>query len=250
MKRFCCLLLCLVFVFSLASCEGTEIISTEEKVVAVEYGLADSINGESFIADGFSVVEYNSSSDVVLAVENGKADLGVVDDFQLNSYIAAGRKIKKKALCEYQIDYCVYFNSENEALQEEFNKAIDNLSNNGTLEEIKSKNLKSVVYQQTELIKSDKNLVMLCDPSFPGRIYMSNNNEIVGMDVDVAKAICNTLGYELKIKTADFDDLFTMLQEGEGDFLISATQVSDIRAEQFLLSDTYLTLNYHLIEKE
>ncbi len=250
MKRFYSFVLCLAFMLALSSCGETESILPEEKIVAVEYGLEGSIESESFFVDGFSIATYNTPSDVVLAVENGKATFGVLDDFQFNSYISAGRKIKNVALCGYRIEYCACFASDNEALQEKFNAAIHLLNKDGTLEKIKSDNLKNVAYEPIESIKSNETLVMLCDPSFPNRLYLNDNNDAVGLDIDIAKAICNYLGYELEIRTADFDDLFTMLQEGEGDFVISAAEVSEIKAEQFLLSDTYFTLNYHLIEKE
>ena len=93
-------------------------------------------------------------------------------------------------------------------------------------------------------------LTMLCDPSFANRVYTDKNGDVVGLDVDIAREICNTLGYDLEIVTADFDELFIKLDNGEGDFIISACEVNEEREEYYLLSDTYFTLNFNLIDRK
>ena len=91
---------------------------------------------------------------------------------------------------------------------------------------------------------------MLCDPNFEKRVFTDDDGEVVGFDVDIAREICNYLGYDLEIVTADFDELFIELNNGAGDFIISACEVNEEREEYYLLSDTYFTLNFFLIEKE
>lgn len=250
MKRIVSLILSFVFVVVLSSCNESTSILESEKIIAVEYSSPAEVACEDYASDDYTIVTYNSSSDVVLAVENKKADFGVLDEFDLNSYLTAGRNIKQKELCEYSIDYCAYFNSDNGALQDLFNKAINELNDNGTIEKVKNAHLKGENFECSEPNNENGTLTMLCDPSFKNRVYTDDNGNVSGLDVDIAREICNNLGYELEIVTADFDELFVKLNDGEGDFIISACEVNEERTEYYLASDTYFTLNYHLIEKE
>ena len=42
-------------------------------------------------------------------------------------------------------------------------------------------------------------------------------NEIVGIDADIAQAICDKLGYELKIEDMEFDSIINAVQSGKAD---------------------------------
>ena len=249
MKRIISFVLCFAFVIGLSSCNDVDLILDTEKIIAVRYASANEFACQEYVSDGYTKVTYNSSSDVVLAVENLKADCGILDEFELNSYLRAERKIKQVKRCEYSIDYCAYFSVDNEKLQNSFNEALQDLKDDGTIEKIKTAHLKGESFLNSKTINDNGTLTMLCDPSFDNRVYTDDNGEIVGLDVDIAREICNYLGYNLEIVTADFDKMFTKLEDGEGDFIISACEVNEERAEYYLLSDTYFTLNFYLIER-
>lgn len=249
MKRIIFFILCFTCVIGFSSCDGNVSKPATEKIIAVEYNSPNEVACEAYVSDTYTKVTYNSTSDVVLAVENKKADVGVLDEFELNSFISAGRNIKKKETCNHSIDYCAYFSNDNETLQQCFNEAIKELKDNGTLDKIKNAHLKGESIVRNNLNNKNGTLTMLCDPSFEKRVYTDDNGEIIGFDVDIAFEVCNYLGYDLEIVTADFDELFIKLEEGEGDFIISACEVTEERAQNYLLSDVYFTLNFCLIEK-
>ncbi len=249
MKRITSFILCFAFVIGLSSCSEGELLLETEKIIAVKYGSANELACEEYVLSNYTKVTYNSSSDVVLAVENKKADYGIIDEFELKSYINSGRKIKQKEVCEYSIDYCAYFSSSNENLKKIFNEAIGELTENGTFDKIQNAHLNGESYFENKTDNEKGTLTMLCDPHFDNRIYTDDSGDIVGPDVDVAREICNYLGYDLDIVTADFDEMFVKLQDGEGDFIISACEVNEEREAYYLLSDTYFTLNFYLIER-
>lgn len=249
MKRIISIVLCFVLVIAFSSCDDETSLIKTERIIAAEYGSANEIACEKYISDGFKKVTYNSSADVVLAVENKKADFGVLDEFELNSFVLAGRNIKQKERCEYTVDYCAYFSSDNEKLQELFNEAIRTLKVNGTIDKIKSAHLKGERFFNDNINNENDTLTMLCDPYFENRVYIDDEDEIVGLDVDIAREICNYLGYNLEIITADFDELFVDLENGEGDFIITACEYNEEHESYYLLSDIYFTLDYYLIER-
>ncbi len=249
MRRIIYIALCVILVVGLTSCDEVTSIIQGEKILAVEYGSPSETAGEDYTSDGYTKVTYNSASDVVLAVENMKATCGVLDEFEFNAFIEAKRNIKQSESCEYSIDYCAYFDSENNTLQKSFNEAIEALKENGTIDKITNAHMKDEKYKRSEIKNENGTLTMLCDPHFDNRVYRNDNGDIVGLDVDIAYEICNYLGYSLKIVATDFDELFIDLAEGDGDFIISACEVVEERAEYYLLSDTYFTLDFYLIEK-
>lgn len=249
MKRIISFILCFACVIGFSSCDESASFSATEKIIAVEYNSPNEVACDAYVPKTYTKVTYNSSSDVVLAVENMKADAGILDEFELNSFISAGRNIKKKETCKHSIDYCAYFSNDNETLQKAFDEAIKELKNNGTLDRIKNAHLKGEGFVRNNKNNKKGTFTMLCDPSFENRVYTDDNGEIIGLDVDIAFEICNYLGYDLEIVTADFDELFIKLDEGEGDFIISACEVNEERKEFYLASETYFTLNYYLIGK-
>lgn len=245
MKRIVFCILCPVILLLTASCGISEETYQTEKTVAVKYESADEFAVDEYVSDGFIAVTYNSTADVVLAVENGKADFGILNEFDYNLYRESEREIQIKEKCSYTTEYCAYMNFSDEELAEQFNGAITELKSNGTLEKI---------INGTEIFvngDSGENgtLTMLCDPSFENRIYADSDGNVTGIDVTIASEICRELGYKTEIVTGDFDELFLMLQDGEGDFIITASEFTQERSEYFLASDSYLTLNYFLIEK-
>ncbi len=250
MKRIFSFILCFVCIVGFSSCDESTFLSATEKIIAVKYSSPAETACEDYVSGDYTKVTYNSSSDVVLAVENQKADCGIVDEFELNSYINAGRNIKKKEKCEFTIDYCAYFSSDNEKLQTSFNEAISELNEVGTIDKIKEAHLNGKSFVNSKSNNENGTLTMLCDPHFKNQIYTDDNGEVVGMDVDIAREICNYLGYDLDIVTVDFDEMFMDLDEGNGDFVISACEVTEERADYYLLSDSYFTLNFYLIERK
>ena len=59
--------------------------------------------------------------------------------------------------------------------------------------------------------------------------YMKGN-EVVGVDMDIAKAIADHLGKELEIRNMDFDGALLAVQNGTVDFVAAGVSVDEERA--------------------
>ena len=57
---------------------------------------------------------------------------------------------------------------------------------------------------------------MATNAAFPPYEYY-DSNEIVGIDVDIARAIADKLGYELVIEDMEFDAIITAVSGGKAD---------------------------------
>ena len=216
-------------------------------LVAVAADSDERIAAEDYcIENDADLVEYNLTSDAVVAVLNDKADYVVLNEFEAQKYIDAGNEIAFVEKTKQKIDYVAWFNIDNPQLQAEFNSAFEHLKKDGVLTAIKDMNKsgKSYTYKNSAPVKGE--LVMLCDPLFDYILSYNDSGALCGVDYDIANAVCAYMGYELTIKTVEFDEMFNLLSLGEGDFIMSATKYTPERAEYFLASDVYSTLEYHV----
>jgi len=96
--------------------------------------------------------------------------------------------------------------------------------------------------------KDDNVLVMATNAEFPPYEYMEDG-EIVGIDAEIAAAIAEKLGKELKIENVDFDSIIIGVQEGKYDFAMAGLTVTEDRKEQVDFTDTYATGKQVIIVK-
>lgn len=92
-------------------------------------------------------------------------------------------------------------------------------------------------------------LVMVTNAEFPPYEF-HENNEIVGIDADIAKAIADKLGMELEIQDMAFDSLIPAVQSGKADFTAAGMTVNDDRKENVDFTDTYAEAAQVIIVKE
>ena len=83
-------------------------------------------------------------------------------------------------------------------------------------------------------------LTMATNAEFPPYEYFENE-VIVGIDAEVAQAICDKLGYELKIEHIDFDSIIPGIQGGKYDFGMAGMTVTDERLESVNFTQSYAT---------
>ena len=83
-------------------------------------------------------------------------------------------------------------------------------------------------------------LTMATNAYFPPYEYYEGE-KIVGIDAEVAQAIADKLGMELKIVDIEFDSIITGVQTGKYDMGMAGMTVTDERKESVDFSDSYAT---------
>lgn len=76
------------------------------------------------------------------------------------------------------------------------------------------------------------------------------NGDFVGIDIDIARALAEKLGYELEIQDMDFAGLIAALQNGQADFVMAAMSATDERKESADFSDVYYTSKHFIVSKK
>jgi len=92
-------------------------------------------------------------------------------------------------------------------------------------------------------------LVMATNAEFPQNEYYEDG-DIVGIDVEIAKAIAAKLGMELQIEDMAFDAIIPAVTSGKADFGAAGMTVTEERQRSVEFTDTYANSNQVAIVKE
>lgn len=77
--------------------------------------------------------------------------------------------------------------------------------------------------------------------------YFDESGNIIGFDIDIAKAIADEIGVETEIQNIDFDELLGAVEDGTVDIAIAAITITVERSEQVLFSNAYLNAGQVII---
>lgn len=84
-------------------------------------------------------------------------------------------------------------------------------------------------------------LVMGTNATFPPYEFVDDNNQVAGIDADIAAAVAEKLGMKLEIKDMAFDSLLSAVDGGAVDMVLAGMTVTPERAESVNFSDSYAT---------
>lgn len=88
--------------------------------------------------------------------------------------------------------------------------------------------------------RSNGTLVMATNAAFEPYEYYENNT-IVGIDIDMAQALCDILGMELKVEDMEFDSIISAVQSGKADIGVAGMTVTEDRLLSIDFTDPYTT---------
>lgn len=92
-------------------------------------------------------------------------------------------------------------------------------------------------------------LTMATNAYFPPYEYY-DGQDIIGIDADIAKAIADKMGLELKIEDMEFDSIITAVSTGKADLGLAGMTVTPDRQKNVDFSDSYATGIQSVIVKE
>ncbi len=100
-----------------------------------------------------------------------------------------------------------------------------------------------------EKIKEAGKIVVGLDIAFPPMGFQDENNEIVGLDVDLAKAVGEVLGVEIELRPIDWKAKELELKSGKIDVIWNGYTITAARKEEVLFSEPYLENKQIIIVK-
>ena len=97
--------------------------------------------------------------------------------------------------------------------------------------------------------RSNGTLVMATNAAFEPYEYYEGG-AIVGIDVDMAQAVADILGYELQIEDMEFDSIITAVQSGKADIGVAGMTITEDRLQNIDFTDPYTTATQVIIVRK
>lgn len=97
--------------------------------------------------------------------------------------------------------------------------------------------------------KNENELIMVTEAGFAPYEYY-DNNEIVGVDIDIAKEIAKELNKTLVVKDVAFDSIINEVKSGKADFGAAGISYNEERAKQVDFSINYTVSKQVVIVKK
>lgn len=100
--------------------------------------------------------------------------------------------------------------------------------------------------QSLDAIKKNGELIVYTNAEFPPFEYLANGQP-AGVDMDIAKAIADEIGVELKVENVKFDTIISSVQSGKAAMGAAGITVTDERKESVDFSVSYTTSTQYVI---
>lgn len=271
MKKFLAVILSAVLCLSLVACTGSapEDKTPEEtkpantvnskadlpgKKIGVQLGTTGDIYASDYEKEGSTIERYNKGADAVLALSQGKIDCVVIDNEPAKVFVENNKDLKILDEPFEVEDYAICISKEKTDLKEAINGALKTLKDNGTLDSIVKNYIgddagKTPYTAKADADRSKGTLVMATNAEFPPYEFMEGDT-VKGIDADMAQAVCDVLGYELKINNMEFDSIINAVVSGKADIGVAGMTVTKDRLKSVDFTDSYTTAKQAIIVRK
>ena len=212
---------------------------------------------------GFTLKTFDTGDLMYNSLSAGDVD-AVMDDQPVIEYaINQGQnlKISMKGEAVGSFAFGVKKGSKHEHLVTEFNEALAQMKEDGSLEEIinkwtTSKGSSDSAVPETSTPAGQKatptkdKYIIASDSSFAPFVFQDDSNQYTGIDMELIKAIAKDQGFTVEVTNPGFDAAINSVQTGQADGIIAGMSVTDARKKTFDYSDPYYTANSILAVKD
>ena len=259
MKKLLSLILVTAMTLSLAACgsktPANTVFSVDDlpgKTIGVQLGTTGDIYASDYEAEGSTIERFNKGADAIQSLKQGKVDCVIIDEQPALAFVEKNPDLKILDE-EFELEeYAICIAKDNTELKEKINGALAQLKANGTLDAIIANYIgddtkgKTPYESPADVDRSNGTLVMATNAAFePYEFY--KDQKIVGIDADMAQAVCDILGMELKIEDMEFDSIINAVTSGKADVGVAGMTVTEDRLQNVDFSDSYTTATQVII---
>ncbi len=213
----------------------------EGKKIGVQLGTTGDIYA-SDIKD-VKMERYNKGADAVQALKQGKIDCVIIDEQPAKVFVEKNSDLKILEEPFEDEEYAICIAKGNDELKGKINDALNELKDNGKLDEIVAnyigEDAGSNPYKSADDVeRNNGKLRMATNAEFPPYEYVEDG-KVVGIDVDIAQAIADKLGMELVVDNIEFDSIITAVSTGKDDIGVAGMTVTEDRLKNIDFTDSY-----------
>ena len=201
-------------------------------------GLTEEI--ESF---GAAVKNYSSSESMAADLKSGNIDCIIIDESIGDRINAKSMRVKRLKEDFLRQDYSIVAANENADLSKAITEALDQLEDDGIIELIVDAYINggSYRYEPKENIERKATLTLAVVAGDAPYAYPGENGEMTGIDVDIARAVCDILGVDLAIREEPKGEIITAVRSGRADFGMGRISMNAENANLVAFTEPYMT---------
>ena len=263
-KKFFALTAAAVLSISLlAGCGGGTETAPKKTIASIDdlngatIGVQLGTTGDIYATDveGATVEQYTKGADAVQALKQNKIDCVIIDKEPAKKFVEANEGLKILEEDFVTEEYAICIAKDKSELKDKINTALAEIKAEGTLDSIVANYIgddtkgKSPYESPENVDRSNGTLKMVTNAEFEPYEYMENE-EIVGIDVDLAQAICDKLGMTLEIENIGFDAIINAVQSGKADVGVAGLTITEDRLESIDFTEPYTTATQVIIVNE
>ena len=234
--------------------EVTSAADLADLTVGVQTGTTGDSYATEEVKDDSQMKRYNKGADAIQALKTGKIDCVVIDSLPAEKFVEANDDLKIVENIWEPEEYAMCLNKDNTELLEQMNAALAELKEDGTLDKIMGNyigdNVGSYQYETPDGTEyPNGKLVMATNAEFAPWEY-KEGDDVVGIDPDIVKAMCDKMGYELQIDDMMFESILAAVNSGKADFGAAGMTVTEERLESVNFTDTYANASQVVIVRK
>ena len=249
---------CLLFVSLFSGCDKIpeNTVYSLDDLQGRSIGVQLKTTGDIYASEieGATVQRFNKGVDAVLALQAGEIDAVMLDDGPAKVFVEQyeGIRILEEPYAEEE--YGIVVKKGNQELLDQINEALATIQDNGTLDAITQHWIydgatTSMYEEQAKDSYTNGKLVVATNAEFPP--YESVvEEEVVGYDIDLMRAICEELDMELVVKNIAFDSIISSVDRGIADVGATGMSITEARLQQVDFSNPYTTATQVIIVRE
>ena len=227
------------------------------KRIGVQLGTTGDIYVTDYEGDdaGTVVERYNKANDAIMALKQGKIDCVVIDGQPAAKFVEKNDDLMVLDEEFTQEEYAIAISKDKPDLTAAINEALAAMKEDGTLDNIIANYIGddtkgTLPYEKDEdADRSNGKLVMATNAAFEPYEYYEGTT-IVGIDADMAQALCDRLGYELEIQDMEFDAIINAVTSGKADIGVAGMTVTEDRLKSIDFSDSYTTATQVIVVRK
>ena len=250
MKKFAALALCAAMTASMmgavtvsANDSGVESI---DDLAGKKIGVQLGTTGDTYVTDeyegddaGTKIERFNKANDTVMALKQGKIDCIIIDSLPAEEFVKNNDDLEILEEDFATEEYAIAVKKGNDELTEAINGALKELKEEGVLDQINEN------YIGADDVKGT------CPYESPEDADRSNGTlTMATIDVEMAQAVCDKLGYELKVEDMEFNAIMNAVASGKADMGVAGMTVTEDRKENANFTDTYTTAKQVIIVRK
>lgn len=263
-KKFLSVISAVAILASFTACSGAKVPENTvfgiddlpNKKIGVQLGTTGDIYASDYEKEGSTIERFSKGMDAVQSLVQGKLDCVIIDGEPAKVFVKNNPSLKILSEPFAVEDYAMCLAKNNTELKDDVNEALKTLKADGTIDKILSNYIGDDTgkfeYKSPADVKRDNGtLVMATNAHFPPyETYGSDGKTVVGIDADIAQAIADKLGKELKIEDMEFDSIISAVNSGKADIGVAGMTVTEKRLENVSFTDSYTTATQVIIVRK